>query len=148
MRQIEHFAAVSLMQWWAYMADKFGVDSRLLAAIPNGGHRHIGTARKLKAEGVKAGMPDYFLFVPRGTFHGLALELKADTKTARLSDAQRTMKELIESRGYQFRVCYGTEEATDAIEDYMGLGSYGTITKREWANMDAGPMDDLAEVRR
>ena len=37
----------------------------LIFAIPNGGKRHIGTARKLKAEGVRSGVPDIFLACPR-----------------------------------------------------------------------------------
>ncbi len=117
MKHIEHDHAVCLMRWWAYTAENvFGVDSRLLAAIPNGGHRHIGVARKLKGEGVRPGMPDFFLFVPFQGYHGLAIELKAPVKTARLSDSQKAMKGLLEAQGYVFKVCFGWDEARDAIE--------------------------------
>lgn len=57
---------------------------RLLFAIPNGGQRSKATAGKLKAEGVKAGVPDLCLAVPRAetrahpAYHGLFLELKVE----------------------------------------------------------------------
>jgi hypothetical protein len=54
-------------------------------AVPNGGHRHIATARKLKAEGVRPGVPDLVFCLPGGRFAGL--ELKASK--GRLSEHQR-----------------------------------------------------------
>lgn len=116
----EHLEAVALMHWWAITAPHFGVDSRLLAAIPNGGHRHIRTAMKMKAEGVQAGMPDYFLFVPRRQFHGLAIELKAP-KTGRLSEHQKEIRALLEGQGYDFHVAFGWDEARKRIENYLGI---------------------------
>src|SRR3990167_7125439 len=66
MRQIEHQIAVAFTMWWAYNNKRLGVpDVRLLFAIPNGGLRNIRVAMNLKAEGVRAGIPDYFLAVPR-----------------------------------------------------------------------------------
>jgi hypothetical protein len=48
----------------------------MLFAIPNGGARHKAIAGKLRAEGVRAGVPDICLPVPRGEYHGLFIELK------------------------------------------------------------------------
>lgn len=89
----------------------------LIHAIPNGGQRHIAVAKKLKAEGVKAGVPDIFLPVPRGNAHGLYIELKA--KGGRVSDAQRTMLAALAEQGYACIVAYGWENAWDEIEAYM-----------------------------
>ena len=119
MRNEEHLNARALMHWWAITAPRLGVNSRLLAAIPNGGHRHIRTAMKMKAEGVQAGMPDYFLFVPRRQFHGLAIELKAP-KTGRMSEHQKEIRALLEGQGYEFCVAFGWDEARIAIEKYLG----------------------------
>ncbi len=120
MRDREHQEAVALFHWWTISSNRFGVDSRLFAAIPNGGHRHIGAAKKLKAEGVQAGMPDYFLFVPMGPFKGLAIELKAPI-TGRLSDSQKGIKRLMLEQGYDFKVCFGWDEPRKAIESYLSL---------------------------
>lgn len=55
----EHQEAVAFMQWTAIAARR---DPRigLIFAIPNGGKRNVIVARKMKAEGVKPGVPDYF----------------------------------------------------------------------------------------
>ena len=44
--------------------------------IPNGGSRHKIEAGKLKAMGVKPGVPDLALLVPKGPYNGLFIELK------------------------------------------------------------------------
>jgi hypothetical protein len=44
--------------------------------VPNGEERDIRVARKLAAMGVRAGVLDWCLPVPRGGFHGLFLEFK------------------------------------------------------------------------
>jgi hypothetical protein len=43
----------------------------LIFHVPNGGHRVKAVAAKLKAQGVKAGMPDLVLPMARGGFFGL-----------------------------------------------------------------------------
>jgi hypothetical protein len=49
---------------------------KLIAAIPNGGHRHISVAKKLKREGVSRGLPDVFNFWMTSYHTGLVLEFK------------------------------------------------------------------------
>lgn len=71
----EHLHQAALFKW-AAMHLHIYPELKLLYAIPNGGHRHIGVARKLKAEGVKAGVPDIHLPVPRGGYCGFYGEMK------------------------------------------------------------------------
>lgn len=120
MKNLEHQHAKSLMIWWSLFSKSFDLDSRLLVAIPNGGHRHIGQAIKLKKEGVTPGVPDYFLFLSRGGFNGLALELKHEK--GRVSPAQKQFMELIEKQGYKTFVAYGWDAAREAIENYIKFG--------------------------
>lgn len=88
-----------------------------LAAIPNGGLRHKREAAKLKAEGVKPGVPDYLLPVARGGYVGLALELK--TATGRVSPEQKAWLAHLEAQGWLAVVARGWEQAWDVVRDYM-----------------------------
>lgn len=111
-------------------------------AIPNGGARHIVTARKLKAEGVTAGVPDIFCALPRlvgcVTMHsghvladhgrvvaayGLFLEMKRKPNKP-TTEQERWIADL-ESRRYTTRVCYNADEAWHTLCDYLGIQSNG-----------------------
>jgi hypothetical protein len=88
-------------------------------AIPNGGHRVKAVAAKLKAEGVRAGVPDICLPSPRGEYKGLYLELKAgDNKP---TEEQRKWLEHLGNVGYFATWCTGWEAARDVIVDYLNL---------------------------
>ena len=100
----EHAEQVSLVQY----LDATHPDL-LYFAIPNGGNRNIVTATKLKAEGVKAGVPDLFFPSLR-----LFIELKR-TKGGKVSPAQRDMAQRLEACGYRVVVCKGAREAVDVI---------------------------------
>ena len=86
--------------------------------IPNGGHRHKATAGKMKAAGVKSGIPDIFVAVARYGFHGAFIELKS-LKLARLSHSQKMWIAKLNSNGYRVYVCYGWREALKAIKEYL-----------------------------
>jgi hypothetical protein len=118
MIQREESEQIALFQWAAMMESKYP-ELRLLHAIPNGGHRHKATAARLKAAGVKAGVPDICLPVARGDWHGLYIELKVGKN--KLTEAQRRWKDDLIRYGYLALVCYGWEEARDVIEWYLGL---------------------------
>lgn len=51
-------------------------DVALAFAVPNGGHRTVAAAMKLKAEGVRAGVPDIWLPARRAEYVGLVIEMK------------------------------------------------------------------------
>jgi hypothetical protein len=51
---------------------------RYIFHCPNGGHRDVRVAAKLKAQGVRRGIPDVLWPIPRGKFVGMAIELKAN----------------------------------------------------------------------
>jgi hypothetical protein len=92
-------------------------DLRLLYAIPNGGDRHPAVAAKLRAEGVRAGVPDYCLPVPRGPYHGLYVELK--TPTGYPSREQREWIAALREQGYRAEVCRGWQAAWDVLMEYL-----------------------------
>lgn len=115
----EHAHQTALFIWAADMIlAGLYPELRWLAAIPNGGMRHIVTANKLKAEGVKAGFPDVFFPVPRGNYFGLFMELKKPKK-GRVADEQNDWRDYLNSAGYNAEVCYGWIEARDTILRYI-----------------------------
>lgn len=113
----EHAEQVALMRW-ASMASGQMPELRLLYAIPNGGMRNVVVARKLKAEGVRSGVPDLCLPVPRGTFCGMYIELKR-RKGATVSDEQKSWIAELRANRYHAVVCHGWEMARVMIVDYL-----------------------------
>ncbi len=91
----------------------------LLFAIPDGGRRDAVTGAHLKAEGVRAGVPDMFLAGPRQNAPGLFPELKKQ-KGGRVSENRKTMHEALSQAGYPVCICRGWDEAKRAIEDCIG----------------------------
>jgi hypothetical protein len=116
----EHAEQVALFRWAAIARARYP-ELALLYAIPNGGHRHIQVARRLKAEGVKAGVPDICRPVPRGNWCGLYIELK--TARGAVSIAQRGWLKALQDQGYRVGVCRGWEPARTLIEDYLATGT-------------------------
>lgn len=115
----EHVEQVALIAWANEEANlkRFpGLD--LLYAQPNGGFRDWKTAKALKAEGVRAGVPDLFLPIARSGYHGLYIELKAADRTNNTSPEQDAWIERLRGEGFAVFVCYGWIEATAVIEEY------------------------------
>ena len=104
---------------WAHLR-KFTIpELRLLFHIPNGGKRNIREAVKLKRMGTLRGIPDLFLSIARGGFHGLWIEMK--TPKGQLSKEQRHMLRDLEAEGYRVVVCRTWLEAQTIILDYLKL---------------------------
>lgn len=118
MKQAEHEEQVSLVKWWAYACHNFNVREECLFAIPNGGFRHIAVAIKLKAEGVRSGVPDLFLAVPKGKYAGLFIEMKKPAG-GRASDNQKSLLTTFRALGYAGCVCHGWLAAKDMVEKYF-----------------------------
>lgn len=85
--------------------------------VPNGGARDIITASRLKAEGVKSGVPDICLPVARQGYHGLYIELKV--KRNKPSETQKEWLKALTEQGYKTEVCYGWESAAHTVKQYL-----------------------------
>jgi len=112
----EHAHAVALMNCVRIYEPKY-TDLQFLFAVPNGGERNVIVARKMKAEGVKKGVPDYVLPVRRGNCPGLVLELKNEIGSA--SSEQREWLEHFRGQGWEAHVCRGWESAWARILEYV-----------------------------
>lgn len=102
---------------------KFKPEINPIFHIPNGGSRNKIEAYNLKRCGVKSGVPDIFLAIPSNGFHGLFIEMK--TESNKETDNQRTMSQLLMTRGYRCVVAYNSQEAVDIIEDYLRVEKEG-----------------------
>jgi hypothetical protein len=110
----------ALFLWASWHQGKWP-DLGLMFAIPNGGARDTVTGAMLKREGVKQGVPDIFLPVARGPYHGLFIEMKAG-KRGKVSEQQEYYLNRLAWNGYQAIVCRDTDSAIKAITNYMTLG--------------------------
>lgn len=113
----EHSHQVALFAWAALNFARYP-QLKYMFAIPNGGLRDIRTATNLKAEGVKAGVPDIFLPVPYiYRYAGLFIELKVG-KNKPTKEQIEWIDNLTKS-GYYCKVCYSWIEAKDCLVNYL-----------------------------
>lgn len=105
-----------LFRWWEFASSRW--PDAVMFAVPNGGWRTPATARRLKAEGVLAGVPDVFLAAPRGSSHGMFIEMKR-THGGTASKAQRLVMARLMAAGYSCSVCHGFESARRTVEGYL-----------------------------
>lgn len=88
-------------------------------ATPNGGKRDIRTAVKLKAEGVRSGVPDVQFMVPKGIYHGLFIEFKRPDGKGKVSDDQSFVMGKLTEQGYYCDVANTREEAISIFTLYF-----------------------------
>ena len=94
----------------------------LIYHVPNGGHRVKAVAAKLKAQGVKAGIPDLVLPMARGGYFGLYLEFKATPPyDAEVSASQHERIRKLSDQGYLAIVCRGHFDAMEQLRAYLRL---------------------------
>ncbi len=110
----EHDEQVKLFKWAETIPEL-----KAMMACPNGGKRNLGVAIKLKREGLKAGYPDISIFVARGGYHGMMIELKYGKGA--LSEHQIIWLERLNNNGYRAVVAFGFEDARKQILDYLKL---------------------------
>ena len=108
---------------------------RRIFHVPNEGYSGVkGRAKgqKRHREGVRAGIFDIFVDVPRwgevigeidaypvyATVPGLRIELKAPG--GKMSDAQTDWLNYYREAGYRAKICFSWEEAWEIICDYLG----------------------------
>jgi hypothetical protein len=94
----------------------------LMYHVPNGGHRVKAVAGKLKAQGVKAGIPDLVLTMARGGYFGLYIEFKATPPNdAAISPNQHERIRKLNDQGYLAVVCRGHFDTMEQIRAYLRL---------------------------
>ena len=114
----EHIEQTKVIRWWSDNRHAWQLPEIALYANANGGHRHLLTAVKMKAEGVRAGVSDLTLAVARHGYHSAYVEMKAEHGVE--SEAQKSFRSEMEKLGHRCVVCYGAQSAIKFISDYLG----------------------------
>lgn len=118
----EHAHQAALFMWLS-MAKKYDERFGLMFAIPNGGERARAVASRLKAEGVKSGVPDTFLPVPIGSAHGLFIEMKKPKSSGKrsgvVSGNQIEWANALIENGYQYFAAFDWKQARDCVLWYL-----------------------------
>lgn len=106
---------IALFDWASYRPDL-----QLMFHITNEGRRSVQHTMSLIRQGMKPGVPDIFLPLARGKYHGLFIELK-QKHGGRLSPEQKEWQRALLEEGYCATVCKGFDEARETIDWYLRL---------------------------
>lgn len=106
----------ALFRWAAMMEGKYP-ELKLMYHVPNEGVRSKANGARLKAEGMKAGVPDVCLPCARCGYHGLYIELKAGSNKPTRSQEEWIAD--LNGQGYYAVVCWGWESAQKVIMMYL-----------------------------
>lgn len=111
---------IKLFKWAEIAAPLCGYDGlELMFHIPNEGKRSEHTGNILKQSGLRKGVSDVCLPVPRGPYHGLFIEMKYGKN--KLTDEQRKFLRGVRRQGYATGLCYSADEAIALIVKYYKL---------------------------
>jgi hypothetical protein len=108
----------ALIDWCKAMSGKYP-ELDLMYHIPNEGKRTKTFAALLIELGLKKGVPDLCLPVPRGKWHGLYIEMKAAGGKPTVEQNQWLCK--LRAQGYRCIVAWSFDYAKDFIEWYINI---------------------------
>lgn len=111
----------SCVKWFRYQYSEY---KDLLFAIPNGlpifdKELRVKIYNRLNKEGLKAGVPDLFLALPRGIYHGAFIEIKYDSDGLRKK--QVDMICALEQQNYKCVIVRSLDEFIEQINEYMRI---------------------------
>ena len=106
-----------LFGWMEYEEVKYP-ELKLAFHIVNEGRRSYRAGAELKKQGMRPGVPDICLPVPRGIYGALYIEMKRP-KGGRTTEEQRWWIENLNAAGNYAVVCHGFDEARDVIIEYL-----------------------------
>jgi len=107
----------ALIKWWSHACRGFGLHEKTLMAFPMQGARTPRNGARMKAEGMRAGLPDCLVAVARSNYHGLWIENK--TSKGQLSESQQEMRDILIKQGYAWFLCRSLDEAINTITTYL-----------------------------
>lgn len=91
---------------------------KMLFHIANEGKRSWQEGKRMKRAGMSAGVPDWFLAVPRKGYCGLFIEQKSSS--GKVTANQSAWLRNLSAQGYLAVICVGQDAVRDCIESYLG----------------------------
>lgn len=89
----------------------------LFFSVANGGARNVWTAKIMKDEGVRAGVADLVLLIPRHGYSCLCIEMK--TPDGKQSDSQKVFERLLTEYKGKYVVCRSLPEFQKVVMEYL-----------------------------
>jgi hypothetical protein len=114
MKTYESSLQQACVYWFRLAYPKY---MRSLFSIPNSGIRTLTNARRMKAEGMLAGVSDLFLAVPSNRHCGIFIEMKHGKN--RLTKDQADFQKMAISNNYQVATIYNFDDFKKLIENYL-----------------------------
>lgn len=128
----EHEEQAGIFQW-AEAKSRECPELAWLFAVPNGTFygnemttirgkpvpRRLLQAQRMRREGLKTGVPDMILPIPRKPYHALFIELKV--KPNKPSEEQMAWLNFLNAQNYRAEWCYGQDRAKEIICEYLGI---------------------------
>lgn len=113
-RRVEQQHQIALIDWVKLTLPEFRDDINLASFGENIGPRRMATLKKM---GLTPSYPDLVVYLARGGYHGLLIEMKKPN--GRLTKDQKDNHARLLSNGYQVHTCYSWDEARQRIEEYL-----------------------------
>lgn len=104
---------IALFDWASYRPDL-----KLMFHVTNEGRRTVQHTQSLLRQGMKPGVPDIFLPIAKGPYHGMFIEMKRRIGGRQTPEQKEWQRALLEE-GYCAVVCKGCDEAIEIIDWYM-----------------------------
>lgn len=84
-----------------------------------GSRRGAIVKNQMKAQGLVYGEPDIVILLPRGGYHGLAIEHKGEGMSRKLTQEQSEHLEYHASEGYKAASTRGLAQLKSVVQEYM-----------------------------
>lgn len=110
----EHKLQVSMINWFRLQYPSMRHN---LFAIPNGGRRDAATGRRLKDEGVLAGVSDLILLKSNRCYGALLIETK--TRKGVQRESQKEWESKITADGYKYVIVRSLDEFIEVVTEYL-----------------------------
>ena len=127
---------------WALLWENAHPELKAMFHVTNEGKRSKANGAALRRGGLKKGVPDIWLTVPKGEYHGLVIELKADRN--RVTEDQQEWLERQAKYGWRSFACWGFEAAAKVVAEYLGFNP-GQFMKEPQRIMEWLPDGSVAE---